>query len=83
VPLVPLVGDAWIGRGAGTELIAALAAEVRQHAGAGLRVGPDASNTASRRMLEKDGFGLVAARPIAPNPATRRSPSAGGSRLAG
>jgi aminoglycoside 6'-N-acetyltransferase len=64
------IGDpAWIGRGAGTELIAALVAEVRrQYPDAGLLVGPDASNAASRRVLEKNGFELVAVRPVATEP---------------
>ena len=64
------IGDpACIGRGLGTELIAALVAEVRrQHPGAGIMADPDAANTASRRVLEKNGFGLVAVRPVATEP---------------
>jgi aminoglycoside 6'-N-acetyltransferase len=55
-----------IGCGVGSELIAALVAEVRRHCpGAGILVGPDAANTASRRVLEKNGFDLVAVRPVA------------------
>ncbi len=64
------IGDpAWVGRGAGTRLISALVAEVRrQHPGAGLLTDPDAGNTASRRVLEKNGFELVAIRPVATEP---------------
>ena len=61
------IGDpAHLGRGAGTELIADLVAEVRRHhRGAGILVDPDARNVASRRVLEKNGFDLVAVRPVA------------------
>jgi aminoglycoside 6'-N-acetyltransferase len=60
---------AWIGRGAGTVLIAALVAEGRRHyPGAGVLTAPDAANTASRRVLEKNGFKLVAVRPVATEP---------------
>ena len=64
------IGDpAWVGRGVGTKLIAALVAEVRRrHPGAGILTEPDAANTASRRVLEKNGFGLVAVRPVATEP---------------
>jgi predicted acetyltransferase len=31
-------------------------------------VGPDAANTASRRVLEKNGFELVEIRPVATEP---------------
>jgi aminoglycoside 6'-N-acetyltransferase len=49
------------GRGVGTRLIEALVAEVRRiHPGAGMLVDPDAANLASRRVLEKNGFVLVA-----------------------
>ncbi|MGH3394929.1 MAG: GNAT family N-acetyltransferase, partial [Streptosporangiaceae bacterium] len=58
-----------IGRGMGTELIAALVAEVRRHhPGAGIMADPDAANTASRRVLEKNGFELVAVRPVSTEP---------------
>lgn len=58
-----------VGRGVGTELIAALVAEVRrEHPGAGVLADPDAANAASRRVLEKNGFGLVAVRPVATEP---------------
>jgi aminoglycoside 6'-N-acetyltransferase len=60
---------AWTGRGAGTTLIAALVAEGRrQHPGAGVLAAPDAANAASRRVLEKNGFELVAVRPVATEP---------------
>ncbi|HXP18237.1 MAG TPA: hypothetical protein VN840_01200 [Streptosporangiaceae bacterium] len=36
--------------------------------GAGILVGPEASNTASRRVLEKNGFELVAVRTVATEP---------------
>jgi aminoglycoside 6'-N-acetyltransferase len=64
------IGDpAWIGRGAGTMLIAALVGEVRcHHPGAGLLTTPEAANTPSRRVLEKNGFHLVAVRPVATEP---------------
>ena len=46
------IGDpAWIGRGTGSELISVLVNEIRrQHARAGILVGPDAANTASRQI---------------------------------
>ena len=60
---------AWVGRGTGTELIAVLVTEIRrQHPGAGVLVGPDATNIASRRVLEKNGFELVEIRPVATEP---------------
>ena len=67
------IGDpSHVGRGTGTKLIAALVAEVRCTCpGAGLLVGPDAANVASRRVLEKNGFALVAVRPVATEPSDR------------
>jgi aminoglycoside 6'-N-acetyltransferase len=64
------IGDlAWVGRGAGTVLVAALVVEVRrQHPGAGVLTAADAANIASRRVLEKNGFELVAVRPVATEP---------------
>jgi aminoglycoside 6'-N-acetyltransferase len=61
------IGDtAWIGRGAGTMLIAALVDEARRHhPGAGVLTTPDAANIPSRRVLEKNDFRLVAVRPVA------------------
>ncbi len=58
-----------VGHGIGTELVAALVHEVRRCTGpAGLLVAPDATNTSSRRVLEKNGFTLVSIRPIATEP---------------
>ena len=67
------IGDpACVGRGAGTELIAALVTHVRrQQPAAGLLADPDAANIASRRVLEKNGFELVAVRPVATEPSDR------------
>jgi aminoglycoside 6'-N-acetyltransferase len=64
------IGDpAWIGRGAGTLLISALVGEVRRHhPGAGILSTPEAANAASRRVLEKNGFRLVAVRAVATEP---------------
>ncbi len=64
------IGDpAWIGRGAGTQMVAALVAEGRRlHPGVGILTAPAAANTASRRVLEKNGFELVAIRPIVTEP---------------
>jgi RimJ/RimL family protein N-acetyltransferase len=61
--------SAWTGRGVGTLLVAALVAETRgHHPGAGILTAADATNTASRRVLEKNGFHLVAVRPVATEP---------------
>lgn len=67
------IGDpSRIGRGLGSQLIAALVIEVRRCIpGAGLLVGPEAGNWASRRVLEKNGFELVAVRPVATEPSDR------------
>jgi aminoglycoside 6'-N-acetyltransferase len=55
-----------IGRGLGTEMIAALVHEVRRlHPGCGVVVEPEAANLASCRVLEHNGFGLVDVRPLA------------------
>ena len=64
------IGDpAWVGRGAGTMLIAALVAEARRHhPGAGILTAPEAANTPSRRVLEKNDFHLVAVRPVVTEP---------------
>ena len=55
------IGDpACIGRGLGTDLIGLLRGLIREiHPGAGIVADPDAANTASRRILEKNGFGIV------------------------
>jgi len=43
-----------------------LVAEIRRrHPDAAIRADPDVANTASRRVLEKNGFHLVAVRPVA------------------
>ena len=58
-----------IGRGLGTPLIAALVHEVREHhPGCGVVVGPDARNTASRRVLERNGFSLLTVRAVDTEP---------------
>jgi aminoglycoside 6'-N-acetyltransferase len=64
------IGDpAWTGRGAGTVLIAELVAEARRHhIRVGVLTAPDAANIASRRVPEKNGFELVAVRPVATEP---------------
>jgi aminoglycoside 6'-N-acetyltransferase len=57
------------GRGVGTALIAALVAHTRhRHPDAGIVADPEASNVASRRVLEKNGFQLLAERPVASEP---------------
>jgi aminoglycoside 6'-N-acetyltransferase len=53
-------------RGVGTEMIRTLVEAVRKVVGpVGFLVAPEASNLASRRVLEKNGFELVGIRPIA------------------
>ncbi len=54
------------GRGLGTALIAALVTYIRRrHPAAGLIADPEATNVASRRVLEKNGFRLIEERPVA------------------
>jgi RimJ/RimL family protein N-acetyltransferase len=55
------IGDAArVGGGVGTELIGVLVRLVRAASpGCGIIADPDAQNAASRRVLEKNGFGLV------------------------
>ena len=67
------IGDpSSVNRGVGTDLIAALITEVRRaNPGCGLLVAPDAANVASRRVLEKNGFELVAVRPVETEPSDR------------
>jgi RimJ/RimL family protein N-acetyltransferase len=61
-----------IGHGVGTAMIAALVEEVRRlHPVAGLVIAPEAGNRASCRVLEKNGFQLVDARPLATEPHDR------------
>lgn len=60
------IGDrARTGRGVGTALIAALVAHIRdRHPGAGVITDPEATNLASRRVLEKNGFRLLREGPV-------------------
>lgn len=52
-------------RGLGTQLIAALVAHVRsRHPNAGVIADPEASNMASRTVLERNGFVLIDERPV-------------------
>lgn len=58
-----------IGRGLGTALVRALVSEVRrQFPDAGFLVAPASDHAASRRVLEKNGFRLVAVRAVATEP---------------
>ena len=57
--------------GVGTELISTLVIRIRQrHPHAGVIADPEASNTASRRVLEKNGFRLLGERPLESEPTT-------------
>lgn len=57
------------GAGVGTALIAALITYIRQqHAAAAIFADPEASNVASRRVLEKNGFQLLGVRPLDSEP---------------
>lgn len=57
------------GSGVGTALIAELVSYIRrQHRHAGIIADPEASNVASRRVLEKNGFTLLEVRPVASEP---------------
>jgi aminoglycoside 6'-N-acetyltransferase len=64
------IGDpARVGKGVGTSLIAALVAHVRdRHPAAGFVADPEATNRASRRVLEKNGFELIREGTIASEP---------------
>ncbi len=64
------IGDpARTGRGVGTALVAALVERVRaEHPACAVTADPDARNTASRRVLEKNGFALVAVSSLASEP---------------
>lgn len=61
------IGDpARVGGGVGTELVAALVELVRAaRPGCGIVAGPEAANLASRRVLERNGFDLVAVKAMA------------------
>ena len=75
-----------VGRGVGTEAIALLVQSVRAaHPGCGIVADPEAHNVASRRVLEKNGFGLVDVKVMKSEPsdepmAIYRLPTEGGSR---
>jgi aminoglycoside 6'-N-acetyltransferase len=57
------------GKGVGTVVIAALITHIRQgHPRAGIIADPQASNFASRRVLEKNGFQLRDVRPVPSEP---------------
>ncbi len=64
------IGDpARVGVGVGTELVAALVALVHTaQPGCSITADPDASNMASRRVLEKNGFELVAVKAMPSEP---------------
>jgi aminoglycoside 6'-N-acetyltransferase len=85
-----LIGEqAQCGQGLGTQLIAALIRLIREQDRAitGFVVDPEQANIASRRVLEKNGFHLVAVRqldnpdghPVGPSAIYRRRLTAGGS----
>jgi RimJ/RimL family protein N-acetyltransferase len=58
-----------VGRGLGTALIAALVQHVRRrHPGCGVIADPEVGNTASRRILEKNGFVLLDERQVESEP---------------
>lgn len=55
-----------LGRAFGTAMIAALVKEIRRHhPGVGMVIAPEAANIASRKVLEKNGFGLESIRALA------------------
>jgi RimJ/RimL family protein N-acetyltransferase len=79
-----------VGAGVGTELIAVLVRLVRSaRPGCGIVADPDAQNRASRRVLEKNGFELVAVKSMESEPSDepmaiyrqppKKRPRAGGS----
>jgi len=79
------IGDAArVGAGVGTELISALVRLVREaRPGCGIVADPDVQNAASRRVLEKNGFGLVTVKTMHSEPsddpmAVYRLPPEGG-----
>jgi aminoglycoside 6'-N-acetyltransferase len=58
-----------VGRGLGTQLVGALVRVVRaRHPGCGIWSDPDERNGPSRRVLEKNGFDLVAVRSLPSEP---------------
>ena len=57
------------GRGQGTLLVGSLVTDIRgRHPDAAVFADPEASNLASRRVLEKNGFRLLAERPLPSEP---------------
>jgi len=64
------IGDrAAVGRGVGRRLVGTLVRQVRrERPGAGVLVAPEATNVASRTVLELNGFHLVEVRPVASEP---------------
>jgi RimJ/RimL family protein N-acetyltransferase len=64
------IGDAaLVGHGVGTQLVEALIRLIRaEHPGCAVMSDPDERNTASRRVLEKNGFELIAVRSIPSEP---------------
>ena len=64
------IGDpACVGRGLGTALVATLVRSVRaEHPEVAFMSDPDARNTPSRRVLEKNGFQLVGVKSLASEP---------------
>ena len=64
------IGDpACVGRGLGTALVGTLVRRVRsEHPSVAFMSDPDARNTPSRRVLEKNGFRLVAVKSLASEP---------------
>ena len=64
------IGDpARVGHGIGTTLVATLVTHIRQrHPNAGVIADPEAANVASRRVLERNGFELLAERPVPSEP---------------
>jgi aminoglycoside 6'-N-acetyltransferase len=74
-----LIGEReYCGRGLGTRLIAELISYVREQdpTVGGVVVDPEAANTASRRVLEKNGLRLVAIRQVIDPEAPPTGPSA-------
>ncbi|HEY6471544.1 MAG TPA: GNAT family N-acetyltransferase [Acidimicrobiales bacterium] len=62
-----------VGRGVGTDLVAALVQVARAaRPGCGVVADPEAENVASRRVLEKNGFDLVAVTSMESEPTAER-----------
>lgn len=74
-----LIGEReYCGRGLGTRLVAELISHLRRqdHTVDGVVVDPEATNTASRRVLEKNGLRLVAIKQVIDPDAVATGPSA-------